>query len=217
MLKKVVIWGASGHAMVVADIVKLMDGYELVGFLDDISPERRNTLFCGFPVLGGREQLDDLRRNGVNHIIFGFGNCEARLKLAELVRAQGFTLATAIHPQSIIAEEVSIGEGTVIVAGAVVNTGARIGENVIINTLASVDHECVVKDGVHICPGVHLAGRVTVGRASWLGIGVIVIDGIRIGAGTMIGAGAVVVKDIPDGVLAYGVPAKVIEELRTDE
>ncbi len=213
MRKKIVIWGASGHAMVVADIVKLIDSYELVGFLDDINPERRSSLFCGFPIFGGKEQLDDLKRIGVSHILFGFGNCEARLKLTELVRARGFNLATAIHPQAIIGGNVSIGEGTVIVAGAVVNTGANIGENVIINTLASVDHECVVEDGVHICPGVHLAGRVIVGRASWLSIGVIVMDRIRIGAVTIIGAGAVVVKDIPDGVLALGVPAKVVKRI----
>jgi acetyltransferase EpsM len=216
MREKIVIWGTSGHAKVVFDIINLMNKYEIVGFLDDINAERHGSQFCGFPILGGREQLDGLRRDGVSHVIFGFGNCEARLKLAELARAQGFILATAIHPRTIIAEDVSIGEGSVIVAGVVVNPGARIGENVIINTLASVDHECVVEDGAHICPGVHLAGKVTVGRASWLGIGVIVMDKIRIGAGAIIGAGAVVVKDIPDGVLAYGVPAKEIKRIGKD-
>jgi acetyltransferase EpsM len=216
MRKKIMIWGASSHAMVVADIVKQINAYELVGFLDDINPERRNSLFCGFPILGGREQLDNLKRIGVSHIIFGFGNCEARLKLSEMVRSHGFALATAVHPRSIIAEDVFIGTGTVIVAGAVVNTGARIGENVIINTLASVDHECVVEDGVHICPGVHLAGRVIIGRESWLSIGVIVMDRIRIGARTMIGAGSVVVKDMSAESLAYGVPAKVIRRIVED-
>lgn len=217
MRKKVVIWGASGHAMVVADIFKWIDDYELVGFLDDQNPERRDTLFCGLPVLGGREQLEDLRQKGVEHFIFGFGDCEARLRLAELVRAQGFALATAIHPRATIAEDASIGEGTVIVAGAVVNSGARIGENVIVNTLAGVDHECVLEDGVHICPGAHLAGEVTVGRASWVSIGAIVKDRIRIGAGSVIGAGAVVVSDIPDRVLAYGVPARPIKRMYSDE
>lgn len=217
MREKVVIWGASGHALVVADILKQMKEYELVGLLDDLNPGRRNEIFAGFPVLGGSEQLDILRRNGVSHIIFGFGDCKARLEKSAMVRAKGFSLATAIHPRSIIAQDASIGAGTVVVAGAVINTGAKIGENVIVNTLASVDHECLVEDGVHICPGVHLAGRVTVGRASWLSIGVIVMDRIRIGAGTMIGAGAVVVKDMPDGVLAYGVPARVVKRMEEDE
>jgi acetyltransferase EpsM len=211
MREKLVIWGASGHALVVADIVRLTGRYELVGFLDDLNPERHNTVFCGLPVLGGREQLDELKQNGVSRIILGFGNCGARLQLAEFVRAKGFSLATAIHPSAVIAAGVSIGEGTVVVAGAVVNAGAKIGDNVIINTLASVDHECIVEDGVHLCPGVHIAGRVTVGRGSWLSIGANVIDGIRIGAEVMVGAGAVVIRDIPDGTLAYGVPAREIK------
>lgn len=212
MRRKIAIWGASGHAMVVADIIKRVGEYEIVGFLDDINPMRHNGSYYGYPVLGGREQLVELRRRGVDYIILGFGDCEARLKLADVVRAEGFILAAAVHPHSIIAENVAIGQGTVVVAGAVVNAGAKIGENVIINTLASVDHDCIVEDGAHLCPGVHIAGRVTVGRASWLSIGVVVADRIRIGAHAMIGAGAVVLDDIPDGALAYGVPAKIIKK-----
>ena len=213
MQKKIIIWGASGHAQVVTDIIKLRGEYEIAGFLDDINPALHNTPFCGYSVLGGRDQLTELKRKGIEHVVFGFGDCEARLKLAELVLAHGFSLATAIHPQSVIAESVSIGQGTVVAAGAVVNAGAQVGDNVIINTLASVDHECIIEDGVHICPGVHLAGRVTVGRASWLGIGAVVVDRIQIGARTMIGAGSVVLEDVPGSVLVYGVPAKIIRRM----
>ena len=210
-MKKLAIWGASGHALVVLDIIRLTGEYDIIGFIDDVNPVRPDDSFCGFPVLGGRDCLEKLARDSVSHLIFGFGNCEARLRLAEWARERGFSLATAIHPKATVAEGVAVGAGTVIVAGAVVNPGTTIGENVIVNTCASVDHECVIDDGVHICPGAHLAGRVSVGRASWVGIGATVIDRVRIGAGAMIGAGAVVVNDIPDGVLAYGVPAKVIK------
>jgi acetyltransferase EpsM len=211
MKRKIVVWGASGHALVVADIIKLTNEYEIVGFIDDVNPVPANTRFCGAPVLAGTDCLEELRHQGLSHIILGFGNCQARLRLAEWSREMGLSLATAIHPKAIVADGVTVGLGTVIAAGAVVNSGATIGENVIVNTCASVDHECVIEDGVHICPGVHLAGRVTVGRASWIGIGATVVDRVRIGAGSMIGAGAVVVNNIPDGVLAYGVPAKVIK------
>ncbi|HEX7555273.1 MAG TPA: acetyltransferase, partial [Leptolinea sp.] len=159
--------------------------------------------------LGGEEQLDQLHEQGVNHLILGFGNCDARLKLAELIRSKGFQLVTAIHPNSIIASDVIIRPGTVIAAGAVINSGSLIGENVIINTSSSVDHECVIGDGAHICPGVHLAGKVSIGRATWVGIGSCVIDHLSIGSASLIGAGSVVVKDIPDNVVAYGNPAKV--------
>jgi len=213
MKRKLLIWGASGHALVVADIIRLTGEYELVGFLDDVNPVQANTRLCGVPVLEGRNCLDKLKRDGLGHVIFGFGNCAARLRLAEWVRERGFSLATAIHPRATVAADVPVGAGTVVAAGAVVNPGARIGENVIVNTCASVDHECVIDDGVHICPGVHLAGRATVGRASWVGIGTTVVDRVRIGSNVMIGAGAVVVNDIPDGVIAYGVPAKIIRKV----
>ncbi|BAY08401.1 acetyltransferase [Calothrix sp. NIES-2098] len=213
MAKKLLIWGASGHALVVIDIINLLGEYEIVGFLDNVNLERHGTNFCGSLIIGGQEQLDFYREKGVEHIIFGFGNCQARLKLSKLVRSKGFSLATAIHPKATLASDVSVAPGTVVAAGAVINSEAKIGENVIINTCASVDHECVLEDGVHICPGVHLGGQVTVGRATWVGIGTTVIDKARIGAGSLIGAGAVVVNDIPDGVVAYGVPAKVIRRI----
>jgi acetyltransferase EpsM len=129
------------------------------------------------------------------------------------VRELGFYLATAIHPRAIVAADVSIGAGTVIVAGSVVNPGAHIGENVIINTCASIDHECIIEDGVHICPGVRLGARVRVGRAAWIGIGATIKDRVHIGPGSLIGVGAVVLSDIPGGVVAYGVPARIVREM----
>lgn len=211
------IWGASGHALVVADIIRLRGDYELVGFLDDVNPQRHNTKFCGVPIFGGQEQLDVFNSRGVKYLIFGFGNCQARLRLSELVHVKGFSLATAVHPKAIVAADVSVEPGTVIAAGAVVNPGARIGQNTIINTCASVDHECFIGDGAHICPGVHLAGRVIVGRAAWVGIGATVVDRVRIGAGSVIGAGAVVMNDIPDGAVAYGVPARVVRRIEAND
>jgi UDP-N-acetylbacillosamine N-acetyltransferase len=211
--RKLVIWGASGHALVVADAVRLSGTYEIAGFLDDMHPERRGEAFCGAQVLGGAEQLDGLQERGVEHLFFAFGNCAARLKLAELVSAKGFSLATVVHPRAVVAPDVQVGAGAFIAAGAVINPGARIGANVIVNTCASVDHESIVEEGAHICPGVRLAGGVTVGRAAWVGIGASIIDHVRIGAESVIGAGAVVLKDIPDGVLAYGVPARVIKRI----
>jgi len=211
-----VIWGASGHALVVADIIRLRGEYRITGFLDDRNPDRQHKAFCGAAILGGREQLPKLAALGVTHVILGFGDCGARLRLASLVRQHGLLLATAIHPRATIAAGVSVGDGTVIAAGAVVNPGTVIGENVIVNTSASIDHECIVEDGAHVCPGVHLAGGVTVGRGAWVGIGAIVVDHIRIGAGAFVGAGALVTHDVPGRVLAYGFPAKVVREIGPD-
>lgn len=213
MNKKLVIWGASGHAAMVADIIRLRGEYEIVGFLDDINSKRHGMEFCGSTILGGKEQLDFLAKQNVQNLIVGFGNCNVRVKLAELIKSKGFNLITAIHPQAIIAANVSIGAGSVIMPGAVINTLSVIGENVIINTCASVDHECMIGKGAHICPGTHLAGQVTIGQTTWVGIGSTIIDKVKIGHRTFIGAGAVVVNNIPDDVVAYGVPAKVIRKV----
>ena len=212
MARRIVIWGASGHALVVADIVRLLETYEIAGFLDDVNPDRHNTKFHGIPILGGREELDRLRDSGVEYLIVGIGDCAARLKLAEVAREKGFTLATAIHPRAVVAAGVEIGPGTMVAAGAVINPASKIGSNVIINTSASVDHECVIGDGAHVGPGVNLGGNVTVGSGSWIGIGAKVRHGIVIGPRSIVGAGAVVLHDVRAETVVFGVPAKVKEE-----
>ena len=210
---KIVIWGAGGHAMVVADILRCQGGFEIVGFLDDANPGRHGQPFRGSTILGGQEQLAPLHKQRITTIMVAIGDCAARLTLAAMVKAKGFALATAIHPRSIIAAGVAIGEGTVIAAGAIVNPAASIGENVILNTAAGIDHECAIEDGVHIGPGARLGGAVRIGRGAWIGIGATVIQKVKIGEGSVIGAGAVVLDDIPPRVVAVGVPAKVIRSL----
>ncbi len=217
MHQKVVIWGAGGHALVVADIIRLQGNYEIAGFLDDVDKNRLGTKFCGAFILGGQEQLEVLSLSDVEYVIMAIGDCEARLRSAELARARRFSFATAIHPHATIAADTSIGSGTVIAAAAVINPGARIGENVLINTSASIDHECIIEDGVHISPGVHLGGNVKVGRGTLVGIGAVVKARVRIGEGAVIGAGAVVVRDIPDRVVAYGVPARIRRSFAANE
>jgi acetyltransferase EpsM len=207
---KLVIWGASGHAMVVADIVRLHGDYEVAGFLDDVNRERKGTTFCQAPILGGREQLDRLRDQGIRFLILGFGNNAMRLSLAELVESKGYELITAVHPRTVIAAGVNIGAGTVIKAGTLIDPDCTIGRNVVISLGATLAHGSIVDDGVNINGGVNISGLVTVGRGTTIGVGAAIKDRIRIGANSLIGAGAVVVSDIPDGVVAYGVPARVI-------
>ena len=205
-----VIWGASGHAKVVADIVRLQGEHEIHGFLDDQDPAAEGRAFCGSRVLGGRERLDELHAQGVSHVLFGFGDGAARLRLAALVRERGFALARAIHPRAVVAGDAVVGAGSVIAAGAVIGPATTLGENVIVNTLAGVDHDCAIGDGAHVCPGARLGGWVEVGERAWIGIGATVRDRARVGAGTIVGAGAVVIEDLPDDVVAYGVPARVV-------
>jgi UDP-N-acetylbacillosamine N-acetyltransferase len=212
MRQKLAIWGASSHALVAADAIRLGDEYEIVGFLDDFTPGRKGESFCGAKVLGGKELLPLLRSEGVHTIFVGIGDCRARLEVSSVVRDEGFQLATVVHPRAIVARDSSLGCGTLVVAGAVVNPAAKVGESVIVNTGASVEHECVIEDGAHISAGVHLGGQVFVGRGALVEIGSTVARGINIGAESIIGAGSVVLHDIPVGVLAYGVPARIIRK-----
>ncbi len=214
--KKVVLWGASNHALVVADVIRLQGEYELHGFLDDVNPERRGESFCGSVVLGGREQLETLKALDVSHLIMAMGNNYARLKLAELARAKGYQLATALHPRAVVAADARIGPGTVVIAAAVINPNVAIGENVIINTAAIVEHGCVIQDGAFVNAQAMLAGNVSVGKAATIEIGAIVASNLKIGAHSVVGAGSLVLTDIPEGVLAYGNPARVIRKIEPE-
>lgn len=213
---KIFVWGASGHALFVLNILNYFKNVEVVGVLDDISPQRAGEVFHGVQVLGGREILPSLRKQGIVKCILGFGNCSARLRIADFLHREGFELISAIHPMAVIAPTALIGAGTVIGPGVVVDAGCRIEENCILNNISCISHGTFVAAGAHICPGVIIGGEVKVGRGSWIGIGSIVKEKITIGSGSYIGAGAVVTRDIPSNVLAYGVPAKIIRSISHD-
>lgn len=203
------VWGASGHAKIVVDAAAREGRSELVGYVDELRPERRGQALLGLPILGGSEQLEILRRDGVTHVALGVGDCEVRLRIAQRAEALGFQLLTVTHPAAVLALDVVLGAGTLVAAGAIVNPGSTLGRAVILNTACSVDHDCRVHDGAHLSPGVRLGGGVTIGAAAWVGIGSSVIQGVTIGAGAVVGAGSVVVRDVPESVVAFGVPARV--------
>jgi UDP-N-acetylbacillosamine N-acetyltransferase len=211
--RKLVIWGATGPALIVADIIRLCGEFEIAGYLDNLAPQRKNTEFGGAKVLGGDEELDNLLAAGVGCMILAFQNNQVRLRLGAMVRERGFRLVSVIHPSASVASDVVIGAGTVVRAQSAIGPETRIGENCIIGYGAMISHSCVIEDGVHISSGVNLAGGTKVGRASWIGIGATVIDPVQVGRHAMVGAGAVVTRNIPDRVVAYGVPAKIVRRL----
>lgn len=211
--QKLVIWGATGPALIVADIIRLCGEFEVVGYLDNLLPQRKNEAFGGAKVLGGEEELDPLLGAGVRHMVFAFQNNQARLRLGETAKARGFELVRAIHPTASVASDVIIGAGTVVRAQSAIGPETRIGENCIIGYGVMVSHTCWVGDGAHLSSGVNLAGGVKIGRGTWIGIGATVTDPCQVGEHSIVGAGAVVTRDIPDRVVAYGVPAKVVRSV----
>lgn len=201
-MKRLTILGASGHGKVIADIARL-NGYDEIEFLDD----NVNIKYCGvYPVVGNCTEALIV----TNDVFVAIGHSETRKKWIDLLSEK--TIPVLIHPDAIIAEDVKIGNGTVVMAGVVINPGSHIGKGCIINTCSSVDHDCVVHDFVHVSVGVHLSGTITVGENTWIGAGATVSNNINICSNVTIGAGAVVIKNIDKPGTFIGVPAKLMEK-----
>ena len=187
---KVYLYGASGHAKVVMDIVR--KAYYDVPCLIDDNPDENE--LAGVPVVHSAE--------GLSPIIVTIGDCQIRRKIVEKLGDREYL--TVIHPSAVMADSVKLGCGTVVMAGAILNPFSSVGNHCIINTGASIDHDCIIHDFVHIAPHCTLCGEAEIGEGTWVGAGTTVIQGIHIGKDCFIGAGSVVVKDIPDGCLCYG-------------
>jgi len=194
---------------VVADTLKVARA-PLAGFLDDRPPA---SSINEIPVLGDRGCLEQREFLKNYAILIAIGEARLRRQLALLVLDRGGRLAKAIHPSAVIASDVSIGQGTVVMAGVVINTGSRIGRFAIVNTGATVDHDNLIEDGVHISPGCHLAGTVICRADAFIGTGASIIPRTKIGARAVIGAGAAVISDVPPDVVAAGCPAVVKKPL----
>lgn len=207
MSGRLLILGASGHGKVAGDCARAVGAWPELLFFDDCWPELR---VCGAWQVAGRGA--DLSASVLpgDQVFVAIGNSTARLDWLDRLQGAGLNVATIIHPSAILSREMSLGTGSLVVAGAVVNIGCMTGKGCIVNSGATVDHDCILGDGVHICPGVNLAGGVQVGDGSWIGIGSSVVQGIRIGAGVMVGAGAAVVDHVADGLTVVGVPARPV-------
>jgi sugar O-acyltransferase (sialic acid O-acetyltransferase NeuD family) len=198
-----ILFGAGGHAKVVLDAA-LSAGLSVQMIVDD-NPEIERML--GVKVISSKtEKWSNLVKF---QFLVAVGNNHIRENIFRQLESRGGVPQNIIHSSVIVSHTAQMGRGIVVIAGAVINAGTVVGDNCIINTSASVDHDCFVGEHVHLCPGVHLAGEVTVGCRTLIGIGTVVLPGIHIGRDCIVGAGAVVNRDLADGVVAFGVPAKV--------
>lgn len=202
-MNRLTIIGASGHGKVVADIARLK-GYSEIAFLDDA---RGLSEVSGYPVLGRVSAYPDRMQDD---FIVAIGDAATRRRIQEELAGEGAKLVTLMHPSAVVAKDVEMGAGSVVMAGAVVNPSVKIGRGCIVNTCASVDHDCAVGDFAHVSVGAHLAGGVAIGDGTWIGIGAVVNNCLSICPNCVVGAGAVVISDINDSGTYVGVPARLV-------
>lgn len=192
----------------VLDIL-LEAGERVMGFVDD-NPVLKGRRIFGFPVRGDRAFLTSKMK-----VALGIGSNPVRQEFYRYAKNVGARVVQAVHPKAVISRFSDLGEGVVIMAGAVVNPGAILEAGSVVNTGASIDHDCRLGPFCQIWPGAHLAGSVVVGERSYVGTGASVVPGVRIGADVLIGAGAAVISDLPCGKVFAGVPARTLKGKRT--
>ncbi len=206
MKDKLIIIGASGHGKVVADIAIKMNKWQSFAFLDDDESIKTS---MGLEVIG--KTADAFTYKDEADFFVAIGNNAVRERVQVKLIEQGLNVLSLIHPSAVIGTDVEIGIGTAVMAGVVINSSTRIGKGCIINTSASLDHDNVIEDYVHISPGVNIAGTVKVGKGSWIGIGSVISNNVNICSGCKVGAGAVVVKDITEPGTYVGIPVRKID------
>jgi len=207
-MNKIIIYGAGGHGKVVGDALLARKELGFVGFVDD-NPGLQGTRVLGLPIFGDGCWLQQEAKRMRVAVALGVGDNFARQRLLEKCLVWGTELVTLVHPTASVSGSARLGPGTVVMAQAAINPDARTGRGVIVNTGAIIEHDVVIGDYAHVAPNAAMGGASALGDYSFLGLNAAVRERVIIGSQSIIGAGAVVVRDIPDHVLAFGVPALV--------
>ena len=206
---KILIVGAGGHGQVVADILQAQrtagEDVSVVGYVDDALVVQQPRM--GGPVLGTVAAIPDIEHDA---LLVAIGDNQQRARMHGWISQRGAKFISARHPSAIIASGATVGDGSMVCARVVVGCGSRVGRGVILNTACTVDHHACIDDFVHVAPGVHLGGDVSVGECAFLGIGAVFLPRISVGSHAIVGAGAVVTRDVPAGATVVGVPAQVV-------
>ena len=213
-MRKILVLGADPQARIVPDIVRSLNNLELAGFVE--WGEGKKFLIgdaAGFPVFSGNQFPEVIQSQaGSFEVIIALSPMEKRKE--RILEVQNFSLTpiTIIHPSAIISQSAEIGQGCLISPGVIIGPGVKIGDHTILNSAVTIDHDTIIQENVIMGAGVHLPGYVKVLSHTFIGVGSCSVNGVTIGSNCLIGAGSVITKDIPDNVMAVGVPAREIRK-----
>ncbi len=210
--ERILIFGASEHARCVIDIIEQVNNYQIVGVIDLLMT--KGSAYQDYEILGNVNDLPEIIEiYNVHKGVIAIGDNYLRSRNAQIIKMSSidFSFVSAIHPSVILGKNVIVGNGTVMMAGVIVNNDTTIGEHCYLSTKVSLGHDSVLADFSSLSPGVTAGGRTTIGMCSVVGIGTNILHGRTIGDHSVIGSGSLVVKDIENYVVAYGSPAKVVK------
>ena len=205
-MKSIIVFGAAGHAKVVVEAIEHAGTYRVAGFV----VEGSLGFSSRYPVLGADADVGRLWEEiGPFEAHIAIGDVKIRRRIAERLAREvpSIIFPPIVHPLARLAKTATVEPGAFVAIGATVAAAARVGRHAILNTNASIDHDCVLGDFAFVGPNAALGGTVTVGDGAFIGIGAAVLPNLQIGAGAIVGAGAVVVRDVPGDTTVIGVPA----------
>jgi sugar O-acyltransferase (sialic acid O-acetyltransferase NeuD family) len=213
MNDNIFVFGSSGHAKVIIDIIENEKKYKITGLID--KEEFINKKTFQYEVLGSEKQLGKLiKKYNTRKGIIAIGDNSIRKKVAEniLKNFPEFEFVNAVHPTVLLGKNVSLGKGIVIMPNVTINADSTIEDHCIINTRAVIEHDNHLASFCSLAPGTITGGNVKIGQGTAVGLGTIILPTIEIGENSIIGAGSLVLKDIPSNVVAFGLPAKTIKD-----
>ena len=195
-MAKILLIGAGGHARSCIDVIETVEQFEIAGLIEKSESISNESL--GYPVIGTDDNLKALRQQYKNALITvgQIKSPKIRIKLYQLLKELDFTLPVIVSPHAYVSKHAQIGEGSIIMHGAIVNANAKIGNNCIINNKALIEHDAIIGDHCHIATGATINGEVSVGNKTFFGSGAITKQCISIGNNCIIGAGAIIKNDI---------------------
>jgi sugar O-acyltransferase (sialic acid O-acetyltransferase NeuD family) len=209
--KRILLFGGGNQVHYTIDIIEKENKYEIAGIIDSVHPIGSERY--GYKVLGRQDDLINIvNQYKIEAGLITIGDNYSRSIVYDSIIKQmpSFEFINAIHPSVIIGKNVEIGFGVVIMAGVIINPLSKIGNFTFFATGCQIEHDCVIEDYASVSAGSVMGGYVSIGMFSAITLGVVILDRLKIGKNSVIGSGSLVLKNIPDNVLAYGNPINKI-------